>query len=43
MAASQAFWIDQDFDREHAPEGISRYGTEVRGRAGEFTESWSRT
>jgi hypothetical protein len=40
VAASQAFWIDQDFDREHAPDGISRYGAEVRGRASEFAESW---
>jgi hypothetical protein len=40
MAASQAFWIDQDFDREHAPDGISRYGAEVRERASEFAESW---
>jgi hypothetical protein len=40
MAAAQAFWIDQDFDREHAPDGISRYGGEVRERASEFAESW---
>jgi len=40
MAASQAFWIEQDFDREHAPDGISRYGAEVRERASEFAESW---
>ena len=40
MATSQAFWIDQDFDREHAPDGISRYGAEVRGQASEFAESW---
>jgi hypothetical protein len=40
VAASQAFWIDQDFDRDHAPDGISRYGAEVRGRASEFAESW---
>lgn len=40
MAASQAFWVDQDFDRERAPDGISRYGAEVRARAPEFAESW---
>jgi hypothetical protein len=40
VAASQAFWIDQDFDREHAPDGISRYGAEVNGQASEFAESW---
>jgi hypothetical protein len=40
MTASQAFWIDQDFDREHAPDGNSRYGAEVRGQASEFAESW---
>jgi len=40
VAASQAFWIDQDFDREQATDGISRYRAEVRGRASEFAESW---
>jgi len=40
MAASQAFWIDDDFDREHAADAVSRYGCEVRGRASEFAESW---
>jgi hypothetical protein len=40
VAATQAFWIDQDIDREHAPDGISRYGAEVRERANDFAESW---
>jgi len=31
VAAAQAFWIDEDFDREHAPDGVSRYCAEVRG------------
>jgi hypothetical protein len=40
VAASQAFWIDEDFDREHGPDGIGRYGAEVRQREGEFAASW---
>jgi hypothetical protein len=40
MPASQAFWLDQDFDREHAPDGISRYGDHVRQRAAEFADAW---
>jgi hypothetical protein len=36
----QAFWIDYDFDREHASRGRSRYAEEVRRRADEFAEAW---
>jgi hypothetical protein len=31
-----AFWLDDSFDREHAPDGQSRYAVEVRRRIGEF-------
>jgi hypothetical protein len=40
MAVQHAFWLDEDFDREHAPDGHSRYGAEVRRRAGEFSDAW---
>jgi hypothetical protein len=35
-----AFWLDDSFDREHAPDGSSRYGAEVRRRAEEFATAW---
>jgi hypothetical protein len=28
---STAFWVDHDYDREHASDGVSRYGAYVRG------------
>jgi hypothetical protein len=40
MAIQHAFWLDENFDREHAPDGHSRYGAEVRRCAGEFCDSW---
>ena len=40
MAGQQAFWIDEHFDREHASEGRSRYGEEVRRRVDEFADVW---
>jgi hypothetical protein len=40
MAIQHAFWLDENFDREHAPDGRSRYGAEVRRRAGEFCDAW---
>jgi hypothetical protein len=40
MAIQHAFWLDENFDREHAPDGHSRYGAEVRRRAGEFCDAW---
>jgi hypothetical protein len=30
MTAVTAFWIDRDYDREHASDGVSRYGAYVR-------------
>jgi hypothetical protein len=29
--APAAFWVDQDYDREHTSDGISRYGAYLRG------------
>jgi len=40
MAVQHAFWLDESFDHEHAPDGHSRYGAEVRHRAGEFSGAW---
>jgi len=31
MSTAAAFWIDHDYDREHASDGVSRYGAYVRG------------
>lgn len=40
VATQQAFWLDEQYDRERAPDGRSRYGAEVRRRADEFATSW---
>ncbi len=40
VAAPSVFWLDEAYDREHAPDQVSRYGAEVRGRPGEFTGTW---
>jgi hypothetical protein len=40
MAVKQAFWIDENFDHEHASGGRSRYGNEVRRRVDEFADAW---
>ena len=43
MAADgAAFWIDYDYDRENASDGISRYGAYVR-RSSALAESWDGT
>jgi hypothetical protein len=31
--AAPAFWVDRDYDREHASDGISRYGAYLRDAA----------
>lgn len=31
-----AFWVDDDYDREYASDGVSRYGAYLRSRAGQF-------
>ncbi|MEV0826408.1 hypothetical protein [Nonomuraea rubra] len=41
MSASvRAFWVDADYDREAASDGVSRYGFYVRDRADRFGEAW---
>lgn len=40
MSEHLAFWIDHDYDREHAPDGISRYDAHVRANIGEFAGAW---
>lgn len=40
MALQPAFWLDENFDREHSVDGHSRYATEVRRRADEFSGAW---
>jgi hypothetical protein len=43
MAADNAaFWIDYDYDRENASDGISRYGAYVR-QSSAMAESWDGT
>ncbi|MGH3303337.1 MAG: hypothetical protein ACRDOK_16970 [Streptosporangiaceae bacterium] len=41
MVAPLVFWLDQAYDREHAPDHVSRYGAEVRERSGEFARTWA--
>ncbi|GGK88688.1 hypothetical protein [Mangrovihabitans endophyticus] len=36
----RTFWIDENFDREHAEAGQSRYGDQVRRHLDEFAEAW---
>ena len=38
--AMRTFWTDENFDREHAAGGRSRYGDEVRRRRDEFADAW---
>ena len=40
MAVPLAFWLDEGYDREHAPDHVSRYGAEVRERTAEFAGAW---
>jgi hypothetical protein len=41
MTTPTAFWLDENFDREHAPAGAtSRYQAEVRRRIREFADAW---
>lgn len=40
MAVPLAFWLDEGYDREDAPDHISRYGAEVRERTAEFAGTW---
>ncbi|REE95749.1 hypothetical protein [Thermomonospora umbrina] len=40
MGEHTAFWIDHDYDRERAGEGVSRYTDHVRRNLADFAESW---
>ena len=40
MNRVQGFWTDQEYDREHAGHGLSRYGEQVRRNIGEFADTW---
>ncbi|HEY9524800.1 MAG TPA: hypothetical protein VIR33_16305 [Thermopolyspora sp.] len=40
MSEHAAFWIDHEYDRERAGDGISRYGAHVRANVEEFADSW---
>jgi hypothetical protein len=44
-AGGQAFWTDDEYDREHASDGVSRYGHYVRSaaRSGLMAECWDGT
>ncbi|MFI0412438.1 hypothetical protein [Actinomadura sp. 3N508] len=38
------FWVDEDYDRQYASDGVSRYGAYVRDRLGSsFAECWDGT
>jgi hypothetical protein len=40
MPDQRAFWLDEQFDREHGTGGRSRYDAEVDARLAEFGDSW---
>ncbi|MER7591399.1 hypothetical protein ABTW72_28070 [Micromonospora sp. NPDC127501] len=40
MPEPRAFWLDEQFDREHGTDGRGRYEAEVFRRIDEFTETW---
>jgi hypothetical protein len=40
MSTREAFWLDHDYDREHARDGSSRYEAVVRARTDDFADSW---
>ncbi|GLW06506.1 hypothetical protein Misp01_16360 [Microtetraspora sp. NBRC 13810] len=40
MSEPVAFWVDHDYDRERAGDGVSRYGEHVRNNAAEFADCY---
>ncbi|MGC4816026.1 hypothetical protein [Micromonospora sp. DT63] len=40
MPEPRAFWLDENFDREHGVDGRGRYEAEVLRRIDEFAPSW---
>jgi hypothetical protein len=40
VSGGQAFWIDEEYDRERAVDGRSRYGEQVAHEAERFADVW---
>jgi hypothetical protein len=40
MSEAVAFWVDHDYDREHAHDGVSRYGEQVKAEAEAFADAY---
>jgi len=40
LAVATAFWVDDEFDRQHGPGGNGRYGAAVRERRDDFADVW---
>jgi hypothetical protein len=40
LSEHSAFWIDHDYDRERAGDGVSRYGAHIRDSVRAFAETW---
>ncbi|MEU8257300.1 hypothetical protein AB0C06_23875 [Micromonospora inaquosa] len=40
MPESRAFWLDEQFDREHGTDGRGRYEAEVLRRIDDFADTW---
>jgi hypothetical protein len=40
MPDPRAFWLDEQFDREHGTDGRSRFDAEVHARLPEFSDAW---
>ncbi|MEV0214781.1 hypothetical protein [Micromonospora sp. NPDC050695] len=40
MPETRAFWLDEQFDREHGTDGRGRYEVEVHARIDEFADTW---
>jgi hypothetical protein len=43
LPARRAFWIDDEYDRDHSSDGVSRFGAYVRDRMRQFAEAWDGT
>jgi hypothetical protein len=40
VSSHEAFWIDQDYDREQTRDGNSRYAEQIRRHLGDFAATW---
>jgi hypothetical protein len=43
LSSGPVCWVDADWDRERASDGVSRYGAYLRGHAGAFVPVWDET